>query len=53
MDPFCRKAGGSTVASFPRRFQGGMADIVIFDEALPDGERRRMEDYFREHWQLP
>ena len=41
---------GSTSES---RFQGDIAEIVIFDTALSDTAKQQMEAYFKAHWNLP
>lgn len=35
------------------RFQGDIAEVVVFDVALTDSEVPTMEAYFKQHWQLP
>ena len=35
------------------RFQGDIAEVVIFDTALGDTAKQQMEAYFKAHWNLP
>jgi hypothetical protein len=48
--------GGSIGRAFgttgDNRYQGDIAEVMIFDAALNDGERVEMEAYFSAHWQL-
>jgi hypothetical protein len=48
--------GGSIGRAFgvdgENRFQGDIAEIVIFDAALSDTEAQQMLAYFKAHWQL-
>jgi hypothetical protein len=48
--------GGSIGRAFgvdaENRFQGDIAEIVIFDVALSDAEAQQMLAYFKLHWQL-
>jgi hypothetical protein len=37
---------------FDNRFRGDIAEIVIYDAALTDGQIRAIEAYFRQHWRL-
>jgi hypothetical protein len=50
--------GGSIGRAFgymtnDNRFQGDIAEIVIFDVALSDSEAQQMGSYFKQHWQQP
>jgi hypothetical protein len=49
--------GGSIGRSFgyetsDNRFQGDIAEVVVFDTALTDDEAKQMGDYFKQHWHL-
>jgi hypothetical protein len=35
-----------------QRFRGDIAEIVIYDAALTDGQARAIEAYFRQPWRL-
>lgn len=38
--------------SVENRFQGDIAEVVVFDVGLTDNEKQQMEAYFKAHWNL-
>ncbi len=38
--------------SFDRLVKGDIAEILIYDRALPDGERQNVEQYLSDMWGL-
>jgi hypothetical protein len=55
--PMKRAVGGAIGRSygkylFDARFNGDIAEVVIFDVALTASERQQMDAYFKAHWQL-
>jgi hypothetical protein len=48
-----RAAVNTTAAMNDGRFQGDIAEIVVYTETLSDAERRAVEKYLRGHWNVP
>jgi hypothetical protein len=42
----------TTASGYDQRFRGDIAEIVVYDAALADAERKSVEDYLAKHWGL-
>jgi hypothetical protein len=45
-----RGAFQTTVPASDQRFRGDIAEVVVYDTALVDSERKQVEAYLRAHW---
>jgi hypothetical protein len=42
----------TTASGYDQRFRGDIAEIIVYDAALADAERKSVEDYLAKHWSL-